>query len=200
MASRGRPPKSITEQNARLGIPGSLRKYWQEINRHDRHVQAELRAKRKARDKKGAKCRCDAYKFPHRPGGGLCRHPDPPTVRWQDAQAAEIAQRVAKFKQRFGEPNPEQMRDLIALTTRPCRKYRKRYAGILRQIARHNGLHPIRDRKLIEQLLPSIVMSAKQMKHRLPKWQYKYRNMEFIDNGTSRYGVQGIWTTAGPTM
>lgn len=26
-------------------------------------------------------CRCDAYAWPHRPGGGLCDWPDPPTVR-----------------------------------------------------------------------------------------------------------------------
>ena len=82
------------------------------------------------------KCRCDAYKFPHRPGGGLCRYPDPPAVRWQDAQASEIAERVAKFRERWGEPSPEAMADLVALTTKPHRPYRKRYAGILRQIRR----------------------------------------------------------------
>ncbi|QXD15806.1 hypothetical protein GQ464_002335 [Rhodocaloribacter litoris] len=26
-------------------------------------------------------CRCAAYDWPHRPGGGLCRWPDPP--RWR---------------------------------------------------------------------------------------------------------------------
>ena len=26
-------------------------------------------------------CRCPAYRWPHRPGGGVCRWPDPPTVR-----------------------------------------------------------------------------------------------------------------------
>jgi hypothetical protein len=26
-------------------------------------------------------CRCPAYKWPHRPGGGLCRWPDPPEWR-----------------------------------------------------------------------------------------------------------------------
>ena len=26
-------------------------------------------------------CTCVAYTFPHRPGGGLCRWPDPPTWR-----------------------------------------------------------------------------------------------------------------------
>jgi hypothetical protein len=29
--------------------------------------------------------------FPHRPGGGFCRYPDPPAVRWQDAHRAKVA-------------------------------------------------------------------------------------------------------------
>lgn len=29
------------------------------------------------------KCRCRAYAFPHRPGGGLCRWPDPPAREMQ---------------------------------------------------------------------------------------------------------------------
>src|SRR6476619_6977294 len=101
-----------------------LRQYWRQINRYERELKADERKKRKARDKKRAKCRCDAYKFPHRPGSGLCRYPDPPAMRWQDAQAAEIAARVAEFRRRWGEPTPEQMADLIALTTKPCRRYR----------------------------------------------------------------------------
>lgn len=32
----------------------------------------------KATKSKRARCTCLAYPFPHRPGGGLCRHPDPP--------------------------------------------------------------------------------------------------------------------------
>jgi hypothetical protein len=27
------------------------------------------------------KCSCEAYAYPHRPGGGLCRWPDPPLYR-----------------------------------------------------------------------------------------------------------------------
>ncbi len=98
-----------------------LRQYWQEINRYERQQRAEERAHRKARDKKRKKCRCDAYKFPHRPGGGLCRFPDPPVIRWQDAQAAEIEARVAEFRRRWGEPNADQMADLGVLTTKPYR-------------------------------------------------------------------------------
>src|SRR4051812_31464419 len=86
-----------------------LRQYWQQVNRAERAGDAELRATRKSRDKKRTKCRCDAYKFPHRPGGGLCRYPDPPAVRWQDAQAAEVATRVAEFRVLGGEPSAEQL-------------------------------------------------------------------------------------------
>jgi hypothetical protein len=107
-------------RRSKWGFPPP-REYWQEINRQEREAQAEQRTKRKARDKKRAKWRCDAYKFPHRPGGGLCCYPDPPAVRWQDAQAAEIAARVAKFRLRYGEPDAEQMADLIALTTKQHR-------------------------------------------------------------------------------
>src|SRR5687768_11792407 len=107
-----------------------LRQHWQENNREDRQAHAEQQAKRKASDKRRRNCRCEAYKFPHRPGGGLCRWPEPPAVRWQDAQAAEIAERVAKSRERWGEPTPEGMADLISMTTKPHRPYRKRYAGI----------------------------------------------------------------------
>lgn len=33
------------------------------------------------------KCSCAAYPFPHRPGGGLCRWPDPPLSRLQPRTA-----------------------------------------------------------------------------------------------------------------
>jgi hypothetical protein len=175
-----------------------LRQYWRECNRYDRAVTAWERAKRKARDKNRAKCRCDAYKFPHRPGGGLCRYPDPPEVRWQDAQATEIAARLAKFRAREGEPNAEQMADLVALTTKPTRPNRKRYAGILRQIARNSGLHPIRHRDLIEALMPEMLLLAKQLKRQDPR--LKYRNMKVTEQTPGHWRLEGWWTTAGPTM
>jgi len=174
------------------GLP-PLREYWQEINRQERQEEAKLRTDRKARDKKRAKCRCDAYRWPHRPGGGLCRYPEPPEVRWQDAQAAEIAARVAEFRRRWGEPTPEQMANLIALTTKPCRRYRSRYAGLLRQLPRANNLHPIRDRVAIQALVPRALMLAKQLKRQCPR--AKYRNMEITETG-----VRGQWQTAGPMM
>jgi hypothetical protein len=138
-----------------------LRHYWREINRHEREAKAQGRAKHKARDQRRPRCRCEAYPWPHRPGGGFCRYPDSPLERWQ--------------------PKPG------------GRPYRKRYAGLRRQIARVNGLHPIRDRAAIDALMPRTMNLAKELHRQHPK--YKYRNMEITDNG-----VTGYWTPAGPTM
>jgi hypothetical protein len=131
-------------------------------NRRDREKQAEKRASRRAADKKRAKCQCAAYPWPHRPGGGLCRWPDPPVECYQ-------------------------RRDW---THRP---YRKRYAGLLRQLARANGLHPIRDRAAIEALMPRVLVLAKLAKRQCPG--AKYRNMVITDTG-----VRAEWQTAGPLM
>ncbi|MHB1157671.1 MAG: hypothetical protein ACYC26_12660 [Phycisphaerales bacterium] len=73
------------------------------------------------------------------------------------------------------------------------RAYRKRYAGLRRQIARANDLHPIRDRAAIEDLMPRTLVLAKELHRQRP--QYKYRNIEITDRG-----ITGYWTTAGPTM
>ena len=128
-----------------------LRTYWRQIHRQERQAEAQEREERKARDKRRRKCRCEAYPWPHRPGGGLCRWPDPPVERWQ--------------------PNPG------------GRPYRKRYAGIARQVARANGLHPIRDRAAIEALMPSVLAAAKQLKRQCPR--LKYRNMKITNTGVT---------------
>ena len=146
-------------QAAALNLP-PLRQYWREINRQEREAKAKERADRKARDKKRRKCQCKAYPWPHRPGGGLCRWPDPPQEVWQ---------------------------------AKPRRPYRKRYAGLLRQIARANGLHPIRDRAAIEALMPRVLQQAKQLKRAYPR--LKYRNMVITETG-----VTGEYQTAGPKM
>src|SRR5437773_2442275 len=100
----------------------------------------------------------------------------------------------------MGRADPEADGWFDRADDKAVRPYRDRYAGILRQIARNNGLHPIRDRDLIQDLLPRLMGLAKQLKRQCPKWQYKYRNMEIIDRGGGSYTVRGIWTTAGPTM
>jgi hypothetical protein len=137
------------------GFPtlGGIRAMWQEINRLEREVKAQERARHKARDKRRPKCQCKAYPWPHRPGGGLCRYPDRPMERWQ--------------------PEPG------------GRPYSKRYAGLRRQIARANGLHPIKDRYKIALLIPHALDMAKQAKQRLPKM--RYRNVEVTPKGVTVY-------------
>ena len=173
---------------AGLGLPPAG-EYWRAINRQERQAQAQERAKCKAHDRRRAKCRCEAYPWPHRPAGGYCRHPDPPAARWKDIKAAQIAERIAKWRARFGEPTPAQLAELA----RPNRPYRNRYAGLRRQIAHNNGLHPIRDRAAIDALMPRALALAKELHGQYPKC--KYRNMEITDNG-----ITGYWTAAGPTM
>lgn len=160
---RGRIPKWLKDMSAEAGLPPepNLRDYWRAINRADREITAQKREQRKGYDQRRPKCRCEAYPWPHRPGGGFCRFPDPPIERYQ--------------RQAKGRP------------------YRSRYAGLRRQIARSNSLHPIRDRAAIEALLPQALALAKQLHRQHPK--YKYRNIEITANG-----VTGHWTTAGPTM
>jgi len=138
-----------------------LREYWRAINREERAAQARLRTRRRATDKGRPTCRCPAYPFPHRPGGGLCCWPNPPLERWQSP----------------GRP----------------RLYRHRYLGLRRQIARANGLHPIKDRATIDALLPGVLALAKELKRRCSR--IKYRNMAITDTG-----LTGYYTSAGPTM
>lgn len=135
-----------------LGIP-SLREYWREIRRDEREAAERQRALRKASDKGRPKCRCKAYPWPHRPAGGLCRFPDPPTECWQR------------------KPKP--------------RPYRGRYAGLRRQIARANGLHPIKDRGQIQALLPGAISVGKQIKRQKP--QMRFRNLEITETGVTVY-------------
>ena len=157
----GRPPKWLVEDHAMCEWDNSLRRYWRAANRQEREIDTLVREWRKARDRKRKKCRCEAYPWPHRPGGGLCRWPDPPIERYR-----------RKHK---------------------SRPYHTRYAGLRRQIARNNGLHPIRDRVAIDALLPQAIVLAKQLHQHHSK--VKYRNMEITAKG-----VIGYWTTAGPTM
>ena len=152
----GRPPKEW----AALGLP-PLRDYWREINRQKREAVRQQREKRKVTDKQRPTCVCKAYPWPHRPAGGLCKHPDPPTECWERKPAS--------------------------------RPYRDRYAGLRRQIARANGLHPIRDRAAIDALIPRALELAKELKRRCPR--VKYRNMEITENG-----LTGRYQSVGPDM
>lgn len=70
---------------------------------------------------------------------------------------------------------------------------------ILRQIRRNNGLHPIRDRALIDKLMLNVKFSAKQIHHQCP-WKWKYRNMEITRFDGVNFTLTGIYRTAGYKM
>ena len=161
MCRPGRPTKEFQQLCEMAGEPVSLRELWRQNNRHDRMAAQATRERRKAIDQSRPKCRCEAYPWPHRPTGGLCRYPDPPIERYQ--------------------PEPG------------GRPYRIRYAGLRRQIARANRLHPIRDRAVIQSMMLKWIALAKQLHRQNPK--IKFRNMEI-----TLTGIAGYWTDAGPTM
>ncbi|MCC7350042.1 MAG: hypothetical protein IT446_05680 [Phycisphaerales bacterium] len=140
----------------------SLRDYWLDLNRQARAMREHRLEQMKAVMKGRPKCRCHAYPWPHRPGGGLCRWPDPPTEIYQRKKSA--------------------------------RPYRQRYAGLVKQICRNNGLHPIKDKAAIQSIMPTIVLLARELKRREPR--AKYRNMELTSNGS----LKAVWQTAGPCM
>jgi hypothetical protein len=125
---------------AALGLPPA-REYWRALDQLERRTAQALRDKRRAWDKPRPRCTCPAYPWPHRPAGGLCCHPDPPTAVWQPKQKP--------------------------------RRYRNRYAGLRRQIARANGLHPIKDRAAIDSLIPKAIQLAKRAHSQHPKALYR---------------------------
>lgn len=77
------------------------------------------------------------------------------------------------------------------------RRYRDRYAGLRRQIARANGLHPIRDREAIQGLLPGVLHMAKQAKGNCPRMLY--RNIEITKTGAMVHlrGSEPDWHREG---
>lgn len=123
-----------------LGLPPP-RLFHRMCAAEDREIAEARKQHRKALDEQRPKCGCKAYPWPHRPAGGLCRHPDPPTEVWK----------------------PKEKR----------RRYRNRYTGLRRQIARANGLHPIKDREAIERLIPKAIQHAKRVHAKHPKAPYR---------------------------
>lgn len=47
---------------------------------HGRHHRGRMRGRRSDERTHFEPCVCAAYKWPHRPGGGVCRWPDPPLL------------------------------------------------------------------------------------------------------------------------
>ena len=68
----------------------------------------------------------------------------------------------------------------------------------MRQIARNSGMHPVKDRDLIKQLMPRMLFLAKQLRAQCPR--VKYRNMEVTEVAPGEWKMSGKWTTAGPRM
>ena len=86
-------------------------------------------------------CKCKAYPWPHRPRGGLCRHPDPP---------------AATFAGEAGKNAPVGMR---------------RRSAIRRLLLRRYGLHPIRDRQRIRRWLPKLYVAyCRRHGYPYPEW------------------------------
>jgi hypothetical protein len=61
------------------------------------------------------------------------------------------------------------------------RRHATRHLGLRRQIARANGLHPIRDRKFIDDLIPLILKDAKLRK--MSDKRFRYRNIQITPIG-----------------
>jgi hypothetical protein len=89
-------------------------------------------------------CTCPAYRWPHRPGGGNCRHPDPPLATWQG--------QPGRHPGTFGRPSGG---------SSACRK----------RILVWYHLHPIRDRAYIRRWLPKLY-AAVSRRHGWP-WVYE---------------------------
>ena len=61
-----------------------------------------------------------------------------------------------------------------------------------------SGLHPIRDRALIDQYMPTVMHLAKELKRQNPR--VKYRNMQVTRIEGTKVTLMGSFQTAGPTM
>jgi len=74
---------------------------WQRCVCHaGRHHRGKQTGRRRSERTRYRPCRCPAYKWPHRPGGGLCCWPDPPkfvlttpsgTHSWPRMRGADLA-------------------------------------------------------------------------------------------------------------
>jgi hypothetical protein len=95
--------------------------------RYRRHL---LRVARGTAAKPRPRCTCQAYRFPHRPGSGNCRHPDPPAIPASRPYVPDLL-RTGRIGAR----------------------------GIRRRILSVYGFHPIRDRARIVRFLPKLYVA-----------------------------------------
>jgi hypothetical protein len=84
----------------------------------------------KTRRRGRRRCTCKAYPFPHRTGGGLCCHPDPPAAVWQ------------------GRPGRH-----------PPSGVRVWGSSIKQRLLKTYELHPIKDRAKIRRFLPKLYVA-----------------------------------------
>ena len=61
-----------------------------------------------------------------------------------------------------------------------------------------SGLHPIRDRALIDKFMPIVMQLAKELKQQKPR--LKYRNMQVTRIDGTNVTLTGNFQTAGPMM
>jgi hypothetical protein len=138
-------------------------RWWADIRQTEREEAERKREMQRERDRRRPKCRCAAYPWPHRPKGGFCRSPEPPVACWKPKHECNY------------------------------RAYRSRYRGIRRQLAKANNLHPIRDKKQIEQLMQRFYYWAKDLKRRAGR-KVNFRNcvIELIQNadGSCHYKIK----------
>ena len=81
------------------------------------------------RRRRGRRCTCAAYPWPHRPRGGFCRWPDPPTEKWE----GQSGRHPGTFGRVTGGSS-----------------------ALRRRVLRQYALHPIRDRAYIRRWLPKL--------------------------------------------
>lgn len=64
-------------------------------------------------------CDCAAYSWPHRPGGGLCRWPDPPESRGKQPAGTHGDDRLSPTAPwQRGDPHPPSLAKLVAKAMR----------------------------------------------------------------------------------
>lgn len=91
--------------------------------RHERRVANGTAAKPRST------CTCAAYPWPHRPGGGLCRYPDPPHQTWEG--------QAGRHPGTFGRVSGGS-------------------SSMRRRLLSRYGFHPVRDRDRIRRWLPKL--------------------------------------------
>ena len=84
--------KALAQAKAAMPSP---REWWREVDRRAQEEADRKKALRKIRQRRRPKCTCSAYQFPHRPGSGNCRWPDPPV------QPAPAKPKCRPYRQRY---------------------------------------------------------------------------------------------------